>query len=100
MSSVTNPVLDAVVEFFTEDTYAFEDCRFVTAIANGEGYTTVGQLAIDFLDSRAMTFAEAMSAPHSPDPWGLAELLQSIVKAWPSEWLQPLGERLSGVFRK
>ena len=100
MSIVTNPIIDAVVGFFAEDTYAFDGHRFVTAIANGEGYATVGQLAVDFLDTQTTAFTDRMSGPHSPDPWGLTELLQGIVRAWPQEWLEPLGEALAGAFGK
>lgn len=98
MSSVTNPIIDAVAAYFAEDASAFSEHKFAKALANGEGYGSAGQLAIDFLDSESLGLAEKMDAPYSVDGWGLARLLNDIVQAWPMEWMEPLGEKLAGIF--
>lgn len=98
MSSVTNPIVDAVAGFFTEDPSAFTTHRFVTAIAKCEDYASVGRLALDFLETQTLIFAENMNRPNTPDRWSLAQLLDDVIKAWPQEWQAPLGEKLAGAF--
>jgi hypothetical protein len=97
MSSITNPVMDAIVGFFTEDPWAFDSEDFWRRIASNADYATTGRAALAFLEDKLEPFADAMSAPHSRDEWGFTELLQNILRDFPAEWVTPFGEALDGA---